>query len=180
MIRRPGRQRGDILLFTLVLLLLLLLGALVAMREGLTNTWMNGNTLVRQKNVHVSDAALRMVEQTVGVASGSLPLELAATGQQWYRDVAPNTPPPSDSYWDSCASSSTASTRCATLNVTVGSSTVPYTVTYLVQPTGRMDKTCKFPTAYDAHYYDVFIHVKETSGSTAANTESIIRLCTHV
>jgi Tfp pilus assembly protein PilX len=176
--RRPGRQHGDILLFTLVLLLLLLLGALVAMREGLTNTWLNGNTLVRQKNVHVSDAALRAVEQTIQTASNGQPLELMAANQQWYRDVVTGTAAPTDSYWDSCATSSSVTARCASTSVSVGGTSVPYTVLYVVQPTGRSDPTCKFSTQYRAFYYDVFVRVKEANGSSAATTESIIRLCT--
>lgn len=168
-------QRGDILLFTLLLLLLLLLGALTASREGITTTWLIGNTVTRNKDVHVADIALRLVERTMGNTASGTPLEFVASAQSWYHDVAPGTSPPTDAFWVTCLSSGT----CASTAVTVNGSAVPYTALWYTQPTGTSDTTtCPLAQYNRAMYYDVFVHVLESNGTTAATTETITRVCT--
>ncbi|MBV8122527.1 MAG: hypothetical protein JO370_00415, partial [Paucibacter sp.] len=47
-----------------------------------------------------------------------------------------------------------------------------------VQPTGRQPDpfACQMQN-FAAYYYDVNIHVTEASGVTAANTETVYKLC---
>lgn len=175
-VRRP--PRGEVLLITLVLLLLLLLGALVAMRGGLTNLWMAGNTLARQKDVHVADIALRSLEAQMFATSAGMPLEIAAANTAWYRDVAPGTAAPSAAYWTSCATSTDVTTRCGTIAVSVNGTALPYTALAVVQPTGRSDSRSCSLAQYQAVYYDLFVHVEESSGATGVTTDTIYRLCT--
>lgn len=176
--RLHGAQRGDILLITLVLLLLLLLGTVVAMREGLTSLWMAGNTLAKQKSVHAADIALRTLESQMLTTSAGMPLEIAAANATWYRDVAPGTAAPSASYWTSCAASTDVTARCGTLTVSVNGSTLPYTALAVVQPTGRSDSRSCNLAQYQAVYYDLFVHVQESGGATGVTTETVYRLCT--
>jgi Tfp pilus assembly protein PilX len=175
------RQRGDILLITLVCLLVCLMGLLVAMRSGVSESLMNGNNLARQKDVQVGDIALRQVESQIQSVYGGMPLETSASAQPWYRDVTAGTAAPAASYWANCVGNSTASARCASLSLAVNGSAIPYKAYAVVQPTGRYDSTsCAMGSAvqYTAEYYDIFIHVAESSGATAVNTETVFRICT--
>lgn len=181
------KQRGESLLFTLVTLLILLLGFLYTMRHTLLDISLTGNNLQRQKDVQVSDVALRNLEQQIAAVYSSQPLEISASTQAWYRDVAPGTPfpggpgsgaAPSASYWASCVGSSSASARCGVVSVASGSTVLPYTAMAVVQPTGRTDaNACGLPQ-FRAIYYDIFLRVTETSGATSAVTETVYKLCT--
>jgi Tfp pilus assembly protein PilX len=175
---RRGGQRGDVMLITLVLLLLLAMSLLVGLRDGLTNQWLAGNNLARQKDVHASDIALRMLESQIVSASAGMPLEIAAAGQGWYRDVAAGTAAPSASYWSNCAGNSIAASRCGTFNLAVNGTALPYTAYAVVQPTGRTDSTSCNLAQYQAIYYDLFVHVQESGGATAITTETVYRICT--
>lgn len=171
-------QRGEILLITLVLLLLMLLATVVGMREGLTSTWMTGNTLARRKDVMSADIALRMVESQMVAASGGSALEIVAAGQPWWRDVPAGTAPPDDAYWAQCLNNGDATKRCAQVALNVNGAAIPYTALAVVQPTGRSDAVSCNLAQYRAAYYDVFIHVTEANGATGATTETVYRICT--
>ena len=70
------RQRGDVLLFVLLALLVTLLGGLYAMRGLLDDTVVAGHAAQRQKNVQMGDAALALATQvitnTLGGTDGSV------------------------------------------------------------------------------------------------------------
>lgn len=175
------RERGDILLVTLIFLLVSLLAVLTAMRTGLVDNLLTGNNLARQKDVQVGDIALRMIESQINATSAGMPLETSAANQTWYRDVAAGTAAPDATYWANCLGNSAASLRCGSLTLTLGTTTLPYTAYAVVQPTGRIDSTaCTLGSSgqYTADYYDVFINVQESNGATVVNTETIYRICT--
>jgi len=172
------RQRGDIMLVTLVFLLLCLLGLVVSMRDSMINTTMNGNNLARQKDVQVADIALRQLETQVLAAYGGQALELSASGQPWWRNVAAGTAAPTGTYWDSCLGNATDSARCGAVSVAVNGSALNYTALAVVQPTGRSDSTSCDLAQFQAVYYDLYVHVKESNGVTAVNTETVYRICT--
>ena len=44
-----------------------------------------------------------------------------------------------------------------------------------LRPRGRLSLV---PRASTAVYYDVFVHLKESNGATAVDTETVYRLCT--
>lgn len=178
-VRGARAQRGDIMLVTMVFLLVCLLGLVVSMRDGIVTTQMNGNNLARQKNVQVADLALAVmannIETTLG-ANGTA-LTSSAGAMNWYRQGL-NLAAPTAAYWNSC-STATASTptSCGTLALTANGNALPYTVYGLVQE-GTIDKSTNGPCAPRLSiYYDVFIHVKESSGATAVDTESIYKAC---
>lgn len=174
----PRRQRGEIVLVTLVFLLVCLLGLATAMRDGVVNTMATGNNLARQKGVQVADIALRQVEARILDAYGGMPLQLGAASQPWWRDVPAATAAPAPAYWDRCLGNSDATLRCASIAVTVDGRALPYTAYAVVQPTGRSDSTSCSLAQYTAVYYAIHLHVKESNGATAVDTETVYRLCT--
>jgi Tfp pilus assembly protein PilX len=177
----PRSQRGDILLVTMVFLLVCLLGLLVSMKDGVVQTTMTGNHLARQKDVQVADIALRALENQLTTYSGGQDLKLSAAGQPWWRDVAGSTLAPAGTYWDSCLGNANTTLRCGSITVAVNGNNLPYTAYAVVQPTGRWDTTsCDLGAQgqFTAVYYDVFMHLKESNGATAVDTETVYRLCT--
>ncbi len=177
---RARAQRGDIMLVTMVFLLVCLLGLIVSMRDGIVTTTMTGNNLVRQKNVHVADLALAVVASNIDatVKLNAQALSLSATAKNWYRQGGVSAAPTA-AYWDTCYTATTSTTTsCGTFSpLTVGTDTLPYTVYAVVQEaqSGLPKSTACQP--FTTVYYDVFVHVKESNGATAADTESIYKVC---
>jgi Tfp pilus assembly protein PilX len=185
--RSARRQRGDILLVVMVFLLVSLLGLVVSMRQNIVSTLMGGNNLQRQRNVQVSDVAMRQVESLINTAAAGQTLEVTAFTQPWMRIVAGGTASPtatSSTYWDSCLGNSDNTLRCGTLTPTVNGTALGYTALVVVQPTGRYDlNACQLNgigkgSNLTATYYDVFVHIKEANGVTSNNIEMVYRLCT--
>jgi Tfp pilus assembly protein PilX len=180
--QRPRRQRGDIMLVTMVFLLVCLLGLVVSMREGIVSTLMNGNNLARQRDVQVSDIVTRQAEGLIG--SPTAPLAVSAYTQPWMRigPVVQVFAAPTASYWDSCLGNSDSTLRCGSIVPTVGTNALGYTTLLVVQWTGRNDPwSCQAVdspgTRKIAFYYDVFVHVKEANGVTSSDTHTVYRLC---
>lgn len=181
MIRRPPsrpQQRGEAVLITLVFLLVCLLGLVVAMRDGIVGTMAAGNDLARQKGVQIADIALRQVENRILAVYRGMPLQVSATGQAWWRDVAAATAAPTPSYWDRCVDNPDATLRCASIAVAIDGTSLPYVAYAVVQPTGRSDATTCSLAQYTAVYYAIHLHVMESNGATAVDTETVYRLCT--
>ena len=173
------RQHGEAMLVTMVVLLLMAIALVYTTRMVASDTAMSGNTLTRQKDVHVADIVLRDLQQTIFSAYNGQPLELIATAQPWYRVVAAGSAGPNEAYWSACANASaTAATRCATVIPAIsGGAVLPYTALVVVQPTGLGDANACSATQFSATYYDVFIRVIEASGRTSATVETVIKLC---
>lgn len=171
-------QRGETLIFTLLILMVVMLSFMYLMRGVMSDTLMTGNNLARQKDVHVADIAMRNVEQSIFLAYGGSPLEYSALSSAWYRDVPNGTASPDASYWASCSGNASAALRCAPVTLNFGAAVLPgYTALAVVQPTGRTDPyTCNL-TQFLAVYYDVYIHTTESSGATAATTHTVYKLC---
>lgn len=176
-----SRQRGDALLLTLLVLAVLFTGVVYAMRSTMYDSLASGNTLARQRNVHVADIALRQLESLILAAYNNQPLEISGVGQAWYRNVAAGTVAPPNSYWASCLGNSTAGLNCGSLNLKVNGSNLPsglpQTALAVVQPTGMQDAYACSTQGYRAIYYDVFINVAEPNGGTSAITETVYKLC---
>ena len=179
--RAARRQRGDILLVVMVFLLVCLLGLVVSMRDGIVSTLMGGNNLARQRDVQVSDIAIRQVEGQILTDYGgqSLDISAAASAEPWMRLVAGGTGAPSATagYWDNCLGNSDNTLRCGSITPTVNGVALGYTALAVVQFTGRKDPFACQITGQIALFYDVFIHVKEANGVTSSDTETIYRLC---
>lgn len=170
-------QSGEALIFTLLALVVIFLGFLYTMRNVMSNSVMSGNNLTRQKNVQVADIALRNLQQLIFDNYGDQPLELSGTGQTWWRTVAANTVVP-PTYWASCAGNSDTAARCGSVPVAIGTSTLGYTAYAVVQTTGRTpDPYACHLQNFSAYYYDIYIHVVESSGVTSATTETVHKLC---
>ena len=170
------RQRGDTLLLVLLTLLVLFLGGMYMLRSVMLNSQMAGNTLARQKNVQVGDVALNVVNRMIFNASGNQALEVMATGLPWYRAVAPGTPGPDTNDWKNCISNSTCAVVAMPATNSAGAS-LNYLALVVVQPTNRTDTYQCITSGTIAKYYDVFIRIGESSGASAANTESLYKLC---
>lgn len=197
--RTPRKQHGYVLLLTLITLVVLLFGVLFTMRGTLFQSVMTGNTVQRQKNVQAGDLALRQVQQALIATvqgAGNQVLDVAANGQPWFYapTVAPASPAsavpganaPYANFWSSCS----ANKQCAPLSSMVSvlspappaindASGQPYRILVSVWPTNRpTDAYACGTTGYTASYYTVFLNIAEASGSTAINTQSVIKLCT--
>lgn len=197
--RTPRKQQGYVLLLTLITLVVLLFGVLFTMRGTLFQSVMTGNTVQRQKDVQAGDLALRQVQQALIATvqgAGNQVLDVAASGQPWFYapTVAPASPasavPGADApyagFWTSCS----ANNQCAPLSSVVSAlspappaindaSGQPYRILVSVWPTNRPTNAYACgTTGYTASYYTVFLNIGEASGSTAINTQSVIKLCT--
>ena len=190
--RRPGQQ-GFVLLLTLISLLVLLFGVLFTMRGTLLQSVMTGNTLQRQKDVQASDLALRQVQQAIIATvqgAGDVPLEIAGNGKAWFYIPGGTTPwitpgaagTTNAGYWSNCVAAKT----CDTLsNVVAAVNPVPpplpgsYQAWVTVVPTNQPANSYACgTTGYTASYYDIFLHTTEANGTTAANTDTVFKLCT--
>jgi hypothetical protein len=192
-------EGGYVLLLTLITLVVLLFGVLFTMRGTLLQGVMTGNTVQRQKDVQAGDMALRQVQQALIATvqgSGNQVLDIAASGQPWfYTPTASSTTPagavpgatgPYANFWTTCS----AGKQCAPLSSVVSvlnpppppindASGQPYRVLVSVWPTNLPTNAYSCgTTGYTASYYAVFLHIAEASGSTAINTQSVIKLCT--
>ena len=185
-------EGGYVLLLTLITLVVLLFGVLFTMRGTLLQGVMTGNTVQRQKDVQAGDMALRQVQQAIiqtASGAGLVPLEIAASSKPWfYVPINTSSPWPvpgsssAPTYWQNCQAAKT----CDTLsNVATAISPAPpalpggYTVLVTVAPTNLpVDAYACGTTGFTATYYDIFMHVQESNGTTAANTESVFKLCT--
>ena len=179
--RAAKRQRGDILLVVMVFLLVCLLGLVVSMRDGIVSTLMGGNNLARQRDVQVSDVAIRQAEGLILASYAGQPLEISSNSQPWMRMVAGGTASPSvtsSTYWDNCLGNADNTLRCGSITPTVNGTALGYTALVVVQPTGRTDSTSCELDYQQATFYDVYVHVKEGNGVTSSDTETIYRLCT--
>lgn len=173
-------QRGDVLVLVLATLLVMCMGLLYTLRSVSFDAQMAGNTLARQKDAQVADIALRNLESQIQAVYGAQPLEIAASGQTWYRSVSPGTAAPTAAYWQACSGNASAASRCApeTVAVTANSTTLSYNVLAVVQPTGQSDAYACGLSQYRAMYYDIFLNVAEPNNVTSTTVETIYRLCT--
>lgn len=169
------RQRGDVLLLVLVVLVVLILGFTYSLRHVILDTQMAGNNLARQKAVQVADVALRNFGTQL--LPYNQPLEIVAINKTWFRDVVAGTAPPSGSYWKNCNGNGSTALRCAAVNVAIGASNLPYTALVVLQPTGRTG-SCSSTVTPNALYYDIFVYASETSAASAVTTETVYKLCT--
>ncbi len=170
-----GRQRGAILVYALIALLLIFLGALFALRGGLTDTGLTDRFSERQKNTQASDLALQWISTQIGTTGASSPLEISATSQAWFLNVpAAQAVVPTPDYWLTCMAKSTSTDTCA--QVTMPSGTTQ-TAWVFVQPTGRTDTSACNTQGLTAVYYDVWVHTVDARGQVNTDTEAVYKLC---
>jgi hypothetical protein len=174
-----------VLLFTLVALLLCLVGVIYAMRDTIIATLTTGNNLAKQKNVQAADIGLRLIRDHIDtlVAVSKLDLAIGATDQAWYRAIDPTgtvpaaPPSPDTAYWSNCTGSGGLAARCAT-EVLPG---IGRNAKFVVQPTGRTNpQGCKVKDSEQtgtANYYDIYVYVEETSQATSAATHTEYLVC---
>ncbi len=174
-------QRGDVLLLVMISLLVCLLGLVYAMRDTIINTQVTGNNLARQKDAQVSDVALHIFENTITSAYGGQVLELSASSQPWWRSVPAGTAPPGDpatspNYWSNCLNNADPTLRCSQVALPAN---LGYSAYAVAQPTGHTGAggNCQGLILLTPYYYDVFIHVVETSRDTSATSEMVFKLC---
>ncbi len=180
--RNATNQQGSVLLFSLVVLLLMFLGALFALRGELTDTSLTDHFSERQKNILASDLALQWVANQINSVGSSRFLEISATNQSWFLNVQPaNAVTPTPSYWSTCMSSSTSTDTCAqaklTTTTTPSAATPTQTAWVFVQPTGRTDASACNTQGLTAVYYDIWVHTIDARSQVRTDTESVYKLC---
>jgi len=196
-------QRGYVLLLTLITLVVLLFGVLFTLRGDLLQNVMTGNTAQRQKDVQVGDIALRQVQQALIATiqnGGNQVLDVAAHGQPWFFTPPagsmpasapfyaspPGTPNAYPGFWTNCQGNN----QCAPLSSVVSvlnpappaiaaTGGQPYRILVSVWPTNQPTNAYACgTTGYTASYYAIYLHIVEPNGTTATNTQSVIKLCT--
>ncbi len=172
---RPTRQRGSVLLFALIALLLLFIGALFTFRGVLTDTGLTDRFSQRQKNFNASDLALQWIATQIGSAGNTQPLEVSASSQSWFLNVSPGANvQPNAAYWATCIAGSTAQDKCASVPMPTG---VGQSAWVFVQPTGRVDPYACNTQGLTAVYYDLWIHTVDARQQSPADVESLYKLC---
>ncbi len=172
------QQRGSALLFALVALLLVFLGAIFTLRGVLTDSGLTDRFSERQKDVQASDLGLQWIANQIAVLGTTQALEISATGQHWYLSsppvppVAADWPPPA--YWQNCATTLTPTDTCVSVPMP---SSVPQSALVFVAPTGRVDSSACNSEGLTAIYYDIWIHTTDARGGVSADTEALYKLC---
>ena len=196
-LRGAQQQNGYVLLLTLITLVVLLFGVLFTLRGNLLQSAMTGNTAQKQKNAQAGDLALRQAQQALIVTmqnANNQVLDVAASGKPWFyaptvsptapASAVPGTPGPYANFWTTCS----ANNQCAPLSSLVSvltnppaindASGQPYQILVSVWPTNRATNAYNCgTTGYTASYYAVYLRITEANGSTAINTQSVIKLC---
>ena len=174
------RQQGYVLLLTLITLLVLLFGVLFTMRGTVLQTAMTGNTVQRQKDVQDSDIALRVMQKTLIDASnnaGAAPLETISPQPAWFSYPSDSTaawwPTPNAAYWAKTIKDGSA----YSVPLPAGTSAKAWALVVSANlPPDQFANGC--PSNTVGTYYDIFIHTAEANNVTAANTETVFKLCT--
>jgi Tfp pilus assembly protein PilX len=179
------RERGEILLFTLVALLLCLVGLIYAMRDTIITTLVTGNNLAKQKNVQASDIALQRIQSHVDgvITVTGMDLPFSAAGEGWFRAIDPNAAVPTQplapdaEYWAQCTAGGGLTARCSTETL----AGIGRKAKFVVQPTGRGDELgCPVKDGAPslmAVYYDIFVYVEEANQATSATTHTEYKVC---
>lgn len=169
------RQRGAILVYALIALLLIFLGALFALRGSLTDTGLTDHFSERQKNTQASDLALQWITTQIGTVGLTSPLEISATSQSWFLNVpAVDAVVPSQTYWLTCINNPTSSDTCAQATLPTGTT---QTAWVFVQPTGRTDTSACNTQGLTAVYYDIWVHTLDARQQVMTDTEAVYKLC---
>ncbi len=151
-------QKGSVLLLSLIVLLLMFLGALFTLRGVLTDTALTDHFSERQKDVQASDLALQWAVNQIKPLT---PLEINAAGQPWWRAVSPKqAQQPNQSYWQTCENNAAGTTTCAQATMPSG---VPQTAWWFVQPTALPG------------YYDIWVHTIDARNHVYTDTESVFK-----
>lgn len=163
------------LLFALIALLIMFIGALFTFRGAMMDTSLTDKFSQRQKNVQASDLALQWVANQIAVQGSAQPLEVAAVGQPWYLNVPPaQAITPTPAYWSTCMASPTATDTCGQVTL---ANHAPQQSWAFVEPTGRIDPYACHVQNMTALYYDVWVHTVDPRTNVAADVESIYKLC---
>lgn len=168
-------QSGSILLFTLIALLLMFLGALYTFRGAMLDTGLTDKAAARQKDIQVSDLALQQITNTMLTTSAGSVLETSASGQPWFLSTQPSgATTPNAAYWQTCIASPSSTQTCAPISLPTS---VPQQAWGFVQPTGRTDVYACHTQGLTAVFYDIWVHVVDPRTHVAADTESLYKLC---
>jgi len=152
-------QGGSVLLLSLIVLLLMFLGALFTLRGVLTDTALTDSFSERQKDVQASDLALQWA---VSQIKPLMPLEINASGKTWWRDVLPTQAQQPDlAYWNICMTHPVGTTTCAQATMPNGT---PQSAWWFAQPTGLT-----------GGYYDIWVHTIDARGHVSTDTESVYK-----
>lgn len=182
------KQHGDSLLFALFVLLLMTLGLLATMRVVQSDGQASGAMDWHMRAKQVSEIFLRQTINDIATAVTTNGPDLTTASGTWFRDGTTPSVPTVQSDWETCASSTTTSTRCERQLKTYPGSGLKFYVYRIVQAMGTtaVSVPSGLCDSAQAKYYRISIHVVEASvvDSSTAKTagsqmdaEGIYRLC---
>ena len=173
-VRGGHGQRGSVILVSMVILVLIALGALYTLRGVVQDTALADRFAQRQQSIQASDFALQWITNQVTQLGQTQMLEVSAAGQPWYQPTAGFTSFPGNSYWGRCIAGNSASGKCASVPMpaSVGKQAWAF-----VEPTGRVDPYACSTQGFTAVYYDIWIHLLDPRTNLSTNVESLYKLC---
>ena len=165
-------QRGDALLMSIIMLLLMTLGFFAVMKVIKNDSMTSGALVWHGKAKEAGDLALAGLITSITTTSKGRALEYMSSTPVWYRTG--NQAAPTSAYWGTCFGNTSTAVRCD--RVTKNGFYV-YEVVQSTASTAKPGLTSGC-TPLKALYYKIYLHVEETSGAgVASDTEAIYRLC---
>jgi Tfp pilus assembly protein PilX len=157
-IHKNNRQRGDALLLSLFMLLLMTLGLLATLRVVKNDASTSGSLSWHTRGKQASEVILKTSISDIA----NVGAQLTTTNLSWFRT---GTDIPTGTYWDTCTSTNTDLTKRCDKKIKNG-----FFVYRTVQETSTPGASCK--------YYRIFLHAVETSlVGSRVDSEAIYRLC---
>lgn len=164
------KQRGDVLLLSLFMLLMMTLGLFAAMRTVKNDTQTSGALSWHTRGKQASEVVLKQTLTDIASATGSV--SLSASSPVWFR-VGSNPNYPDQVFWANCVGNVNTASRCEKV-VSDG-----FSIFRVVQEAAAVaagsGSSC-YPV--QAKYYHIFIHAVERSAvGSQVDTEAVYRLC---
>jgi hypothetical protein len=165
-------QRGDALLMSIIMLLLMTLGFFAVMKVIKNDSITSGALVWHGKAKEAGDIALAGLLTSITSASNGRALEYISNTPIWYRTG--NQTAPTSAYWGACFGNALTTARCDRVTQ---SGFYVYEVVQSTASTAQPGLTSGC-APLKALYYKIYLHVEETSGvGVASDTEVIYRLC---
>ena len=168
------RQRGDALLVTVIMLLLMTIGLFAIMRIVKTDSQTTGALGWRTQASQAAEQVLMLTKQQLDEYGDPIRPRRAA----WFDQGAGATATtPDTAYWAGCSVNNPGSApparACDTLTGVNGAFTVRRAVRFI-----RGDEPGSCPGDYSADFYRIFIHAEETGGNgSSADLDQVYKLC---
>jgi Tfp pilus assembly protein PilX len=165
------RQRGDSLVLSLFILLLMALAFVVTMRAVKTDAQTSGALGWHTRGKQASEVVLKLTLKAIADATTNA-ASLTPASPAWFR-TGTSPAVPTLSYWTSCVGNASTASRCDMITQN------GFKVYRIVQETTASATGSASPCSpFQAKYYRIFMHAVEKSGvGSQVDTEGVYRLC---